>query len=175
MLFNGNFIDSNFLPYSYIFKWIYISTQFFIQFFCSRFLISKRFSLRFINIKNNCPIMIYGENNEKKDLFIFFCLISIVSYLVFLILLFILDGGKYILNIFIIYISTLHFIKIEIYLKTQNRKKIYYFLTILFLIFITFKMFIYHPYQNIYFNFLLIKKLIKNLKLTIGVCQVKNF
>tara|TARA_B100002051_G_scaffold273417_1_gene312151 strand:+ start:856 stop:2508 length:1653 start_codon:yes stop_codon:yes gene_type:complete len=179
MLFNGNFIDSNFLPYSYIFKWIYISTPilYTIFFVVGFFLISKRFSLRFINIKNNCPHNdLWRGDNEKKDLFIFFCLISIVSYLVFFNIV-IYTGWRqiYFLNIFIIYISTFAFYKIEIYLKNQNRKKIYYFLTILFLIFITFKMFIYHPYQNIYFNFLFNKKADKKFEVDYWGLSGKKF
>ena len=58
----------------------------------------------------------------------------------------------YFINIFIIYIAIYAFYQIEIYLRSKSKKKIQYGIVVIFLIFIMYKMFAYHPYQNLYFN-----------------------
>ena len=44
------------------------------------------------------------------------------------------------------------FYLIDIFVKRKFKKKFHYYISILFLITIIYKMFIYHPFQNIYFN-----------------------
>jgi len=58
----------------------------------------------------------------------------------------------YFLNVFIIYISVYGFYKIHLNLKSKIKPNIQFGLIGLFLIFIVYKMIIYHPYQNLYFN-----------------------
>ena len=44
------------------------------------------------------------------------------------------------------------FYQIDIYFKRKFRKNFHYYVTILFLVSVVYKMIVYHPFQNIYFN-----------------------
>ena len=71
MIFNGEYINSHFLPKNYIFTWIFITTPilYIILFILGYIQILKRFFLKFINIKENDHDFWLGTG-EKKDLFI---------------------------------------------------------------------------------------------------------
>ena len=58
----------------------------------------------------------------------------------------------YFINIFIIYISTYAFYRMNLSFKSILKKKLLFSIIIFYLIFITYKMISYHPYQSIYFN-----------------------
>ena len=58
----------------------------------------------------------------------------------------------YFINIFIIYISTYAFYRMNLNFKSILKKKLLFSIIIFYLIFITYKMISYHPYQSIYFN-----------------------
>ena len=58
----------------------------------------------------------------------------------------------YFINIFIIYLSVYGLYKININLNSNIAKKSVLGLIIFYLFFIVYKMYNYHPYQNIYFN-----------------------
>ena len=156
LLFNGTYIYSNFLPYDYILTWILISTPilYTILFVIGYILIFKRFFIKFINIKNNSNYYdLWRSSKEKKDFFIFFNFSFIIFYLsTSEIVLY--NGWRqvYFLNIFIIYIATYAFYQIDINLKLKSIKKFQFATVSLCLLFITYQMVIYHPYQNIYFN-----------------------
>ena len=156
MLFFGEYIDSNFLPYHYIFTWIFISTPilYIILFLVGYIQIFKRFFSRFTNITDTKYYHdLWRGINEKKDLFILFSITSVIFYLiVFNANLY--NGWRqiYFLNIFIIYISMVAFYQIDIYFKRKFRKNFHYYVTILFLVSVVYKMIVYHPFQNIYFN-----------------------
>ena len=162
ILFNGIFISNEFIPYSYLPRWIIISTPtiHIILFLIGYYFIFKRFLIKFIKIeecsKNHD---LWHSLNEKKDFIIFislssiflFCIISNVK---------LYNGWRllYFLNIFFVYIITyciyLFFIKIRL------KNKIVYlnlFFAISFLI-IAQRMALYHPYQSLYFNGFLSKE-----------------
>ena len=156
MFFNGEYISTNFLPYSYIFTWILITTPilYILLFLIGYYYIFKKLFIRFINIKekSNYPDL-WRDINEKQDLFIFFILTSVIFYLItFNVRLYTGWRQIYFLNVFIIYISVHGFYKIHLNLKSKIKPNIQFGLIGLFLIFIVFKMIIYHPYQNLYFN-----------------------
>ena len=156
MLFDGKYIHTNFLPYNYIFTWIFITTPilYTILFIIGYFIILQRFFLRFISVKekNYYPDLWRGVN-EKKDLFIFFNLTSfILGLITFNIILYTGWRQIYFLNIFIVYIATYGFYYLGIKIKSKFNKRIQYSIVGIFLIFIFHKMIIYHPYQNLYFN-----------------------
>ncbi len=156
MLFDGKYIHTNFLPYNYIFTWIFITTPilYIILFIIGYFIILQRFFLRFISVKekNYYPDLWRGVN-EKKDLFIFFNLTSfILGLITFNIILYTGWRQIYFLNIFIVYIATYGFYHLGIKIKSKFNKRIQYSIVGIFLIFIFHKMIIYHPYQNLYFN-----------------------
>ena len=166
MLFNGNYIKANLVPYGYIFTWMLITTPtvYSILFIIGYIQIVNRFSLKFINIKNNNYYYDFWRSvNEKKDLFILFNFTCIILYLIiFDISMFTGWRHLYFTNIFIIYIAVYSFYRLYISFKRRDKKKLIFSVIIFYLIFITYKMFVYHPYQNIYFN-TLFTKTVKNI------------
>jgi len=156
LLFNGSYIYSNFLPYDYILTWVLISTPilYIILFIIGYILIFKRFFIKFVNIKDNMHYYdLWRGNKEKKDFFILFNFTFIIFYLsTSEIVLY--NGWRqvYFINIFIIYIATYAFYQIDLNLKLKSIKRFQLVTVSLCLLFITYKMIIYHPYQNIYFN-----------------------
>ena len=163
MFFNGEYIHSDFLPYSYIFTWILITTPilYIILFLIGYFVIFRRFFLRFINIreKSYYPDLWRGTD-EKKDLFVLFNLTGVIlGLIVFSIILYTGWRQIYFLNIFIIYIATYGFYYLQIKLKSKFNKNIQYGIVGIFLIFVIYKMIIFHPYQNLYFGSLFKKNI----------------
>ena len=155
-LFDGEYIKANSVPYNYIFTWVLISTPilYTILFIIGYIQIFKRFFLKFINIQNNTYYYdLWRGVNEKKDLFILFNITCIILYLVtFNIPMFTGWRHLYFINIFIIYISTYAFYRMNLNFKSILKKKLLFSIIIFYLIFITYKMISYHPYQSIYFN-----------------------
>ena len=156
LLFNGNYVYSKLPPYDYIFTWILISTPilYLILFVIGYILIFKRFFIRFINIKDNKLYYdLWRGNNEKKDFFILFNVTSIIFYLVTSEIV-LYNGWRhvYFINIFIVYFAVYAFYQIDINLKLRSIRKFQFITVTLCLVFIVYKMIIYHPYQNIYFN-----------------------
>ena len=156
ILFDGSYVYTNFLPYSYIFTWVFITTPilYTILFITGYAQIFRRFFLKFLNIKEkNYYYDLWRGVNEKKDLFILFNITGIISFLI-LSNAILYNGWRhiYFINTFIIYIATYAFYRIDIYFQLKLKKKIHYYISILFLITVTYKMAIYHPFQKIYFN-----------------------
>jgi len=156
MIFNGNLISSHSLPSNYIFLWIFITTPFLYTalFIFGYIKIFRRFFLRFLNIEEN---KIYDDFwrgiNEKKDLFILFNITVVILYLVsFNTPLYSGWRHVYFLNVFIIYISIIGFYQIGIFLNRKFKKNYHYHISLIFLMFIIYKMILIHPFQNIYFN-----------------------
>ncbi len=156
MLFNSEYVRGDSVPYSYIVTWIGITTPvlYIVLFLIGYFFIIKRFFLKFLNIKKeNYYYDLWRSKKEKKDLFVLFNLTCIIFYLI-LFDVSIFTGWRhlYFNNIFIIYIATyaLYLILLNSNFKTKQN---YILLSIsIYLIFILYKMIVYHPYQNIYFN-----------------------
>ena len=154
--FDGEYINANYVPYNFIFTWILISTPilYTILFFIGYFKIFKRFFIKFLNIKNNVPYYdLWRGTNEKKDLFILFSISSIILYLIsFNVLIYTGWRQIYFINIFLIYIATYAFYQFDIGLKSKLKNYFNFGFVILSLFFIVYKMIIFHPYQNVYFN-----------------------
>tara|TARA_Y100001970_G_scaffold282110_1_gene394286 strand:+ start:10952 stop:12607 length:1656 start_codon:yes stop_codon:yes gene_type:complete len=156
MLFNGNYISNLNLPYNYIFFWILISTPIlYIVLFALGYI--ETLKNLFFNLKNienrKSGDDLWKNSNEKKDLLIFFIITSFVAFLIFYnVSLYTGWRQIYFLNIFIIYFAVLGFDKIDLYLKSKRNKNIFYTTISLYLFIILFKIIIYHPYQNIFFN-----------------------
>ena len=161
ILFNGKYILSTSLPDSFIFTWIGISTPILNLFLISLgiFFIGKRLFSRFIlidKIKYN-ESDFWRSNNEMKDYYIFFNLISIFSLLIFLNVP-LVSGWRhlYFLNILMVYIATYSLMIFSIKYK-QN----IYRLFIVVLVLLTpnfYKLIILHPFQSLYFNEILNSK-----------------
>ncbi len=156
MLFDGKYIDNNLVPYNYIFTWIIITTPtlYLILFSVGYFFIFKNFISNLINLKeNNNTYDFWKGAGEKKDLFIIFNLTFIILMLI-ISRASIFTGWRhlYFINIFIIYLSAYGLYKINMNLNSNIVKKSLLGLMIFYLFFIAYKMYNYHPYQNIYFN-----------------------
>ena len=156
MLFDGKYVYTGFLPYNYIFTWIFITTPilYTILFIIGYLQIFGRFFLKFLNIKDNTYYYdLWRGVNEKKDLFILFNITCVISYLILSDVI-LYNGWRhiYFINTFIIYITTYAFYRIDLNLQLKSKKKFHYYISILFLITIIYKMTIYHPFQKIYFN-----------------------
>ena len=99
-------------------------------------------------------MMIFGEVLMKKKIYLFFFNITVIILFLISFNTPIYNGWRhiYFLNIFIIYISIVAFYQIDIYFKIKFRKNFHYYITIFFLFSVVYKMIVYHPFQNIYFN-----------------------
>jgi len=179
MLFNGVYVNVGKLPHNYIFIWILISTPvlYIILFIIGYIQIFKRFFIKFMNIKdNNFYYDLWRGVEEKKDLFILFNITSITLYLViFDVVMYTGWRQIYFINVFIIYIAVYAFYRINIYLKSKAQKKILFYIIISFLVFVVYKMTIYHPYQNIYFNFFAGKDIHKKFEIDYWGLSGKKF
>ena len=166
--FLGEYYHSNKLPYYYLGFWILVSTPILhlFLFFHGFSAYSLRVIGRFFKIKKDS---IYNDlwraKEEKKDFFIFFNLVFFFTGLSLLnISLYNSWRLAYFLYIFIIYFSTL---SIYFYFKKyKNKKFINISLILCFIILATsiiLRIYIYHPYQSFYFNFLTTEKIKNNL------------
>lgn len=160
VLFNGEFWDANHLPIRYLPIWILISTPvlFLILFFIGISNYLKRVFIRILNIKEtSIKNDFWSGLREKKDFFIFLNFLQIIMmYLSIKLTLF--GGWRHFLflNFFLAYFAS--FANYLIYLKIRKRKIIRLICLFLFFTFISevvYKLYIYHPYQSLYFNNLL--------------------
>ena len=168
MLFNGEYINSKFLPYYYIPVWIIISTPtlYVIFFFYGLLNQTLRLFRRFFNIKENSTYPdFWRSKNEEKDFYILFNFLVIIFYLIiFNITLYNSWRQIYFINTFIIYISTYGIFILFSKLKSRTRKNYFNLIIGILITGIVYKMVVYHPYQNIYFNSLVSNKFKNNFE-----------
>ena len=162
--FLGNYYPSDHLPYYYLIFWIIISTPvihlILFVFGFANYL--KRLALRYFEIRKS---VIYNDlwrsKNEKKDFLIsinlifFFCLLSFMNINLY-------NSWRlaYFLYIFIIYFST-YFIYL-LFLRFKENLKLIISIFCVSFIFLIYRNILYHPYQSLYFNFL-VPKSVKNI------------
>ena len=157
ILFNNNYISTEYIPYKYLPTWIIISTPtlHIIFFLLGFFFISKRLVIKFLEIekipKNKD---LWCGFNEKKDFLMFFTLSTIFIFVVIQNIK-LYNGWRlmYFLNTFFVYIVTYSIYRI--YLKIRFSKKrvnLFYLFFLVTLGLVCQKMIIYHPYQSLYFN-----------------------
>ena len=162
MLFNGQYIHSNTLPFKYLPVWIFITVPIMnLTFFLFGFFYYlKRSLLRMINIK---PISIYEDfwrgNKEKKDFFIFFNFFIIFIYLALSnVILYTGWRQVYFLHFFLAYMSTFGLYLILNIAKSQKIKFLTIALVVIFLFVNIIDLIRFHPYQSLYFNSILTKE-----------------
>ena len=156
MLYNASYVRSDNLPWHYLFTWIGITTPviYSIFFILGYSIIIIKFSKKFLLVdmpkKGND---FWADVNEKFDLNIFILLTG-VFFIVIKLDATLYTGWRHMFFIYplIIYISILGLNKFYNYFNQY--KKIILSLMIIYLISISYKMFLIHPMQNIYFNFL---------------------
>ena len=165
ILFNGEYFNIKYLPRLYLPIWILITLPSYILILSLMgfFLLTKRFYFRILNIQLT-KISIYNDlwrsNNEKKDLFIFISLTIFLLYAIFFNVA-MLSGWRhfYFLHIFIIYIAVYYLNIIFLLIKKNTLlKNLFIFFNILLTINIISQIYVFHPYQSLYFNNLLNKK-----------------
>ncbi len=157
ILFNNNFFPNRNVPESYLFVWIFITTPIItIIFFLLGYLnYSKRFLLRFINIKETQIFNdLWRGKNEQKDFINFFLFTSfILTLLVFNAPFY--NGWRlvYFLNIFIIYfaIYQINFLT-TVFRKKRIGSYVINFFVIFSIIYNIVVLVNYHPFQSYYFS-----------------------
>ena len=85
MLFNGEYVATNSVPYEYIVTWITITTPtlYLLLFIFGYFFIFKKFFLNFINVKEKSQDYdLWNNSREKKDLFMMLNFTVIIFYLI---------------------------------------------------------------------------------------------
>ena len=154
--FLGEYYLSNNLPYYYLIFWIIISTPIIhLTLFIYGFLSClQRIIFRYFNIKkNNIYNDLWRSNLEKKDFLVFINLVFFLCALSFLNLnLYNSWRLGYFLNTFIIYFST--FGVYLLIIKFKNRVNLIKILSFFLILFSINRIFLYHPYQSLYFNIL---------------------
>lgn len=159
VFFNGEFYNNKTLPISYIPKLILITTPSYliIFFLVGFFLILKRFFKRTSNITDSSkqPYQDFwrGEN-EKIDIFFLFSFIQII------IIYLSINGNLYsswrhffFIHFFLVYFFSYCCDFFFIHFKKNNKILLALkFVLSLFVIEIIYKLYLYHPYQYLYFN-----------------------
>jgi len=164
ILFLGDYFSINYLPHLYLPTWILITIPLYIIILLviGYLLLFRRIFQRIVNISpHEQPYSdLWRSLDEKKDLFIFISLTAFLTFAVFFNPA-MLSGWRhfYFLHFFIIYIAvyTLNFF--FLYLKRKKSNIIIFgFANLFFAIFIIRELFIFHPYQSLYFNSLINQK-----------------
>ena len=169
VFFLGNFYRSDLLPYTYLPFWILISTPVLhlLLFTFGLIVVSKRVFNRVLEIKKNSFFPdFWRSKSEAQDFYIFINFLLLFLGLIFLNIKFYNSWRiAYFLYFFIIYFSayTLYiftFKKKTSFLKSLLSKSI---ILVLF-VFTIYRIFLYHPYQSYYFNFLVTDKIKNNVE-----------
>jgi len=179
ILFDGNYIDVNYMPFSYLPVWIFISTPLFnsLMFVIGSFIIFFRFTNRLITFEslklNHCDF--WRGENEKKDLFIFFNF-YVISLILITFNITLLNSWRYVffLNIFMIYIATFSIYLLK--MKIKKKLSVLFFkvaLSISVLLNI-YNLIIYHPFQGLFFNAFLSSEYKNNFEVDHGAISGKS-
>jgi hypothetical protein len=180
ILYSGNYIPNIALPDTYIINWIAISSPLLqtVFFLFGYIYYLKRFLNRFLKINTK---FIYNDlwrgKGEQID-FIFF-LIFTVFFIIFIFTHAPLYNGwrlVYFFNIFIIYFG-ISFLNILFKISSKYKFKKFIFLTLVSssIMYNIFSLYLYHPYQSIYFNSFLNEKTKNNFEGDYHGLSAKHF
>ena len=153
MMFNGEYVNSKYLPLSYLPIWIVVTTPLIIIFFSLLGYLNllKRFFLRLISIKEKMITNdFWRSKKESKDFFIFLNF-NLIFFYIILSNTDIYNGWRhlYFLHVFIIYIACVGIYYLK--LKFNKIRYFYLFFTVIGL-FNFYEINKFHPYQSSYFN-----------------------
>ena len=158
----GKYVNTSYLPWHYTFVWIAVSTPIIYSFFflMASFNIAYNFVKNFLEINiNDYSKKLWSNYNEKVDLFfLMFFLGPIFATIIFQSTLY--NGWR---HLYFIYPGLIYLIVYAInFLINLNVNKIFksaFFLIVIFTIISNiFNLLKFHPYQNVYFNYLVEKK-----------------
>ena len=153
----GQYISAQNLPWHYPIVWIFISTPLFyiILFIVGFIFIIRRFMKRVIKIEENDYYNNFWKGKKELQDLIFFFSFMIPLFSVIILNSTLYDGWRHLFFIYpsflMISLLGLHIIKIFFFKKNKNLLLILSFLLLSPTLIWMFK---YHPYQNVYFNFL---------------------
>ena len=169
VFFLGNFYRSDLLPYTYLPFWILISTPILhlLLFTFGLIVVSKRVFYRVLEIKENTFFPdFWRSKSEAQDFYIFINFLLLFLGLIFLNIKFYNSWRiAYFLYFFIIYFSAYTLYIFTFKKKTSFLKSLLSKLIILVLfVFTIYRIFLYHPYQSYYFNFLVTDKIKNNVE-----------
>mgnify|MGYP006145066009 CR=1 FL=1 len=179
IFFKGNYIDANYMPYSYLPTWIIISSPIinsflFISGFCILFLRLINRLITFEKLRNN-KFDLWRTLKEKKDLFIFINF-NAIFFVFILFNITLVNSWRYafFLNIFIVYIATFFIFYISRKFKRNKINFIFKITITSFIIFNFYKIFLYHPFQGLYFSSILSAKYKNNFEIDHSAISGKN-
>lgn len=153
MLFNGHYVSSNFLPFSYVPKWIMFTIPITTLLLCiiGYYNLLKRAFQRLVNFNQENFFNDFWRGVQEKKDFLIFLNFSLIFFYIILSSTNLYNGWRhlYFLHLFIIYFSCTGLHRLSLLFK-KNR---YYFFIFLFLISFNFVDIIrFHPFQGSYFN-----------------------
>ena len=179
ILFKGNYIDANYMPYLYLPTWIIISSPIvnsflFISGFCILFLRLINRLITFEKLRNN-KFDLWRSLKEEKDLFIFINF-NAIFFVFILFNITLVNSWRYafFLNIFIVYIATFFIFYISRKFKRNKINFIFKITITSFIIFNFYKIFLYHPFQGLYFSSILSAKYKNNFEIDHSAISGKN-
>ena len=141
------------------------------------FFIFKRFLVRLINVeKNKLSYDLWRGKKEKNDIFISLNFLILMTLIIFLnIRLFNAWKHLYFVNFYLVYIATFGLNLIFIFSKKKNIIKIFICTFTLVISLIAYKMVKYHPYQGLYFNYLISNKFKNKFEIDFTALSAKHF
>jgi hypothetical protein len=158
----GKYVNTSYLPWHYTFVWIAVSTPIIYSFFflIASFNVTYNFVKNFLEINiNDYSKKLWSNYNEKVDLFfLMFFLGPIFATIIFQSTLY--NGWRHLYFIYpgLIYLIV-YAINFLINLNVNKILKSAFFLIVIFTIISNiFNLLKFHPYQNVYFNYLVEKK-----------------
>lgn len=179
IFFKGDYIDVNYMPYLYLPTWIIISSPIinsflFILGFCILFLRLINRLITFEKLKNNKSDL-WRNLKEKKDLFILINF-SAIFFIFILFNITLVNSWRYafFLNIFIVYIATFFIFYISRKFKRNKINFIFKIIITSFIIFNFYKIFLYHPFQGLYFSSILSSKYKNSFEIDHSAISGKN-
>tara|TARA_A100001011_G_scaffold350293_1_gene389479 strand:- start:2561 stop:4204 length:1644 start_codon:yes stop_codon:yes gene_type:complete len=171
VLFLGDYYYSNNLPYYYLIFWIYVSTPIFHLIFFSLGFTHYTYRLikRFFNIKRAAPYNdLWRSVAENKDFLIFLNLTIFFLFFSYMnIKLYNSWRIAYFLYLFIIYFAVYIIYVLNLILKKKDFKlknKIKFILIMFFILYSSYRIYLYHPYQSYYFNLFTTNKIKNSLE-----------
>ena len=154
MLFNGRYVDSKFLPLSYVPVWILITVPITTLTLCliGYFNLFKRFSRRLADISQENIFNDFWRGNQEKKDFLIFLNFSLIFFYIILSNTDLYNGWRhlYFLHLFVIYFSCIGLYRVHLSFK-KNKYYFFIFLTLISFNFVD--IFRFHPFQGSYFNY----------------------
>jgi hypothetical protein len=163
IFYYNSYISNKTLPTSYILNWIFISSPLFYSFLFTigYFLCFYRLCKRYISIKKYSFYhdLWRGDKEEKDFIFLFLLTIFFVFFMFFNAPFY--NGWRlvYFFNIFIIYFSINLLFKLNIYFIKKKYNYIFIFFIVYLVFYNIYSIIKMHPYQSIYFNSFISKKM----------------